>query len=221
MNPPPPSGAIGASDADTALCGEVLDAAHRAAAERIRLAEHQAADLLATARSEAGREVEAHLAGMAREANRRCAAIRASIPMEIRRREAARREAELESIRNEALGRLHRRDAGERRADLLAVIPPALAAMEGSSFVLRLSAADQSLADEAFLAELARAPGLRSVRLASRFDPAVPPGGVVVESGDGGRRWDNTAAARCARLWPELRLRVAAAAGWLTREGSP
>jgi len=220
MNDPTPPNPAGSPNAETVLCREVIEAARRAAAERIGLAERQAADNLAAARREAEREVEAYLAGMEREADRRCASIRASIPMEIRRRRAALREAEIGAIRDEALRRLQQRDPMERRTDLLTLIPLAVAAMDGGNFMLRLSPADRPSVDDAFLGQLDHVLAPRSVRLTASFDLAIPPGGVVVETEDGRQRWDNTVASRCARLWPELRLRIAEAAGWLDHEGS-
>jgi len=220
MNPSTTSEGAGETAAEAALRQEVLETARRAATDRIQAAERQAADLVAAARAEAEREVEGLLADAAREADRRGASIRASIPMEIRRGEAARREAELEAIRDEALRRLGERDTERRGADVSAVVPPAIAAMEGTSFVLSLSPADREFADRDFLDRLERSLAPRSVRLSAEFDDTVPPGGVVIESEGGAQRWDNTPVARCARLWPELRLHVAIAAGRVAEGGS-
>lgn len=200
---------------EAALCREIIESARQRAAERIHSAEQQAAQGLESARNEAAGDVSAYFSEIEREANHKRAAILASIPMEVRRLQAARREAELDAIRDAALERLRRRDAAVRRADLLRVIPPALASMEGTAFVLRLSAADSSIAEGPFLGHIADLLAPRAVRLGVVIDPDMPPGGILLEEESGRQRWDNTLEARCSRLWPELRQRVATSAGWL------
>ncbi|MCC7377411.1 MAG: V-type ATP synthase subunit E [Verrucomicrobiales bacterium] len=200
---------------EAALCREVIEAARQWAAERLHSAGEQAGQLVEAARNEVARDVSGYFLEIEGKADRQRASILASIPMEIRRLRAARRESALEAIRDAAIERCRQRDAATRQADLLGTIPKVISAMEGTAFVLRMSAGDPPIAVDPLPRRIEEPLAPRPVRLSVVIDPDLPPGGLIIETENGGQRWDNTLAARCSRLWPELRQHAATAAGWL------
>jgi vacuolar-type H+-ATPase subunit E/Vma4 len=196
-----------------ALHREILEDGRREEARRLEVARREADELLRQAEREVSDVLEANRARAVLEAERRCAVIRATLPTAIQRLRALRMEAWLDSIRTDAMQHLLERDRLPRRKCLLTLTREAIERMAGESFVIRLSRDDQPSVDEAFLDGLGQSIGSRAIVIRATFDPLMAPGGVVVESEDGRERWNNTLVARMARNWPELRGRLAAAAG--------
>ncbi|HEY3353129.1 MAG TPA: hypothetical protein VGQ83_07785 [Polyangia bacterium] len=190
------------------LCRAILDDARAEGEVLVAAAREQAGALLAQAAADAAQGRDRRLDEARAEAARRAAAILATVPVEAGRLRAARIEAVLGEIHDEARRRLVAGDGGVPAETLVALAAEALARMEGDAFVLRLRPGARLDVDE--VRRRAGRPGLELTALA---DPAVADGGLIVEDAAGRQVWDDRLAARLERLWPELRRRLVAAIG--------
>jgi len=202
MNPVP--------DPTESLCAEVLAEGRRRAGEIRGEARRSGEEILARARSDAEERLALHL----EEASLAAAALRerimADIPIELARLRAARIEALLESLREEAIRKLLSRQGFDYPESLASLASEALGAMEGGAFTLGLAPEDMPLG-EGLLRRLA-SPG-RSLRLVE--DPSIIGGGLILRDDEGRQLWDDRLPVRLARLWPELRIPVARILGLL------
>lgn len=189
-----------------ALAAAVLEDARREAASLIAAAEAEADALLAAAAEKAALEGRALAEAAAAQAERERAALLAAAPLEARRRQEERLEALLLSVRSEALSRLASEPgAGAEAAARLAA--EAIKYMEGEDFSVAVRPADA--AAPGLAAEMARLSGRPGARITLQPDPGLG-GGAVVRALSGREVWDNGFPARLERLWPGLRLELAA-----------
>ncbi|MCX5674988.1 MAG: V-type ATP synthase subunit E [Planctomycetota bacterium] len=197
-----------------ALQDEILADARRRADETVDKARREADAVLAKARADAESERQAALKAAEAEARRRHGLVLAAIPIRIARRRAECVEAALEKVHDEARRRLEAREGFDPRGEgLTRLAAEALAAMEGNRFVLQVSDADRQALGDAWLDEVRRRVGRQGLELSMGQGDAAIRGGVVVRDDEGRQVWDNSLAARLARLWPALRCEIAAAAG--------
>jgi vacuolar-type H+-ATPase subunit E/Vma4 len=182
------------------------------------------AQLLADAHARAARvqatasaELESIRAAAAREGEergrRRAAALLAVAEAQSRLKLLQVREHHID----EALGRAHTQlstlhGVPNPRQIVASFVREALRALEPGPVRVRLPAAEAALLDEATRRQLGAG------RWALHFESAaLPGGGVIVETEDGRRRFDNSIAARCRRRAPQLR-RLAAQLLWPAAE---
>jgi vacuolar-type H+-ATPase subunit E/Vma4 len=184
------------SSAPAVLTQAVLDDARRQADAIIAQAQQQGAAVLAKATAEADQARQERLKLARAEAARRTESIQASIAVEAGRLRAARVEALLQSLYDEARRRLVQRQGYAYREALVALVTEAARLMGGGALVVKLAPADRA----------AVADRLGPFTLVE--DPALTEGGVVVLDADGRRVWDNRLPARLERLWPELRRQI-------------
>jgi len=195
-----------------ALQREILEMARRESAEIIASAEAEADMIMSSAKVAAGKArseiVESALAGAAR----RRELLLAAVPAEAGRLQAARREALLDSIKEDAARMLPGEAAASGKAAILAELAAqAVSRMEGENFVISVDPADR--AEEAGLpAEIELLAGRGPLRITIEESPGLG-GGVIVRDAEGRQYWDNSFKARLERRWPELRGRLLQGAG--------
>jgi len=209
------------------LTDEILADARRQADRIRRKAERDAKDTVQAVEKDAQADRERRLADARDEADRRRRLTLATVPVEEGRLWAARIEEALESVRAEARDRLARRDGFDYRQALVALADEAVEGMGAEAVVLELGASDRGtlgpdlavaigerIGPDGPAVSLAPEPATGATGAAGATEAAAE-AGVVVRDADGRRRWDNSFAARLARLWPDLRRRIAAESGLL------
>ncbi len=200
------------ANSSEALSGEILAQAGRECDEILRRAQREAESLLAAAEAEAGDIRRDKLEAARAEAARRSELILATVPVAAGRLRAERIEAILENIRETA-----RRQLESRRVDAhetaVALAAEAVQRMPGVDFILKLSAADGAAFGGNLTSEIVQRVGRSPLHLTVSADATMTGGGVIVQSADGLRIWDNRLASRLERLWPELRREIAVRIG--------
>jgi len=204
-----------ATDA-AALCAEILAEGRRAAEAIGEEARRQGEEILARARLEAEAASREAAEGAQREGARRAERLLAGVAVEVLRMRASRVGALLDSVRERARKELLREVVSP--AALAAMAAGALARMEGESLVLRVGVGEVGRLGEGLAAEVVRRAGREGVRLAVSEDPSITTAGFGLGDVDGHQTWDGRLTARLDRLWPALRIEVAAGLG-LSGEG--
>jgi vacuolar-type H+-ATPase subunit E/Vma4 len=201
------------------LSGEILAQAGRECDEILRRAQQESESILAAAEAEAGKIRREKLETARVEAARRSELILAAVPVEAGRMRAERREVILENIREEAR---HQLSAGnfDNRETVVVLASAAINQIPGTDFVLKLSAADYAAFGGRLGDELCQRLGRSPLNLALSADSMVTGGGVIVQSADGLRIWDNRLESRLERLWPELRRQIALNTGLVEKQAS-
>ena len=184
------------ANAPSVLTQAVLEDARTQADAIIAQARQQGTAVLAKATAETGQTRQERMKVAQAEATRRTEAIRAALAVEAARMRAARVEALLQALYDEARRRLVARQGFDYREALVAMVTEAAQHMAGGALVAKLSPADRAVV----------ADRLGAFTLVA--DPAITDGGAVVLDADGRRVWDNRLPARLERLWPELRRQI-------------
>ena len=204
-----------AADA-AALCGEIL-AEGRRTAEAIREeARRQGEAVLAQARIEAEAVRREASRGAQAEGARRAGRLLAGVAIEVLRMRATRVGELLESVRERARRELLGSPLSPEA--LAALAAEALARMDGEAFVLGVGVGEAARLGDGLAAEVVRRAGRDGVRLAVSEDPSITTAGFVLGDTGGRQTWDGRLTARLDRLWPALRVEVAAGLG-LSGEG--
>ena len=177
--------------------------------EIIRRAQQESQLILATAMTEVNKIRREQLDSARAESARRGGLISATIPVETSRLRSARIEAILESVHEEARRELQACKL-DRHKIVVTLAIEAIRRMPGTNFILKISAADNSVFGDKLAEEIRQRAGRSLLNLTVAADPTVTDAGVVVESADGFQIWDNRLLARLDRLWPELRRQIAA-----------
>lgn len=198
---------------------EILADAGREAEKIVMRAKQDAEALLTNAAAEAERLRQERLNEAGAEAAHQNELILATVPVEIERLRAARIEALLATIYEEAGEQLLVRKGFEYRETVIALSAYAIRRMEGDTFVVKLSDADQAALGDALAEEIAGRAG-RPVKITISNAPDISEGGVIVEDGEARQVWDNRFLKRLERLWPELRRQIAAQANFVPKTGS-
>ncbi len=198
---------------------EILADAGREAEKIVIRAKQDAEALLASSAAEADRLRQERLDEANAEAAHQSELILATVPVEIERMRAARIEALLETIYEEARERLLAREGFEYRETVITLAVHAIRRMEGDSFVVKLSDADQAVLGDALAKEIAERVG-RQVTITISNAPDISEGGVIVEDRESRQVWDNRLLKRLERLWPELRRQIAVQANFVPKRGS-
>ena len=191
------------------LSDEILKDAEKRA-ERVRAkAKREAQTILADGAKEADAAAQKILDVARRRAERAAQSVLATVEQEVRRDLLEAQEAELSRLFEAARQRLADRASYGVPAVLAALAAEAIAAMDSPSVVVELAEADRAAVTEAWLADVRRRVG-RDVAVRVAEKPAAIDGGIIVRSADGRLFYDNSFAARLARLRPGLRRELAA-----------
>jgi vacuolar-type H+-ATPase subunit E/Vma4 len=197
-----------------ALCAEILATARRESEEIENRAKTEAAALVAAAQADAEKLKRERLEQGQADAARRKELILATVAVETGRMRSARLETLLESVHQSIRGRLQA-DGFDRHSTIVALATEAIRRMPDSSFVLKLSPADQAAFGSGLAGEITQRAGRPSLSLAVSADATLT-GGVTIRDAGGFQYWDNRLLSRLERLWPELRQQIAVC---ITRDG--
>jgi len=181
----------------------ILETARRESAGLLAAAEAEAGAIVSAARELALGDRAARLAAARAEAARRRETALAAAPAAAERLRARRTEDLLDSIKEEALGRLKAETAAGVQAALAA---QAVSRMEGTTFTVTLGAGGRAAAG-GLAAEIERLAGRGPLAISFEEDPGLE-GGVRVRDGEERQYWDNSFKARLERFWPALRGRL-------------
>jgi vacuolar-type H+-ATPase subunit E/Vma4 len=198
---------------------EILAAARREGEEIVSRARQDAEVFLTTAVGEADRIRQERLDQARSEATRQSELILATVTVETGRLRAARVEALLESVYEEACQRLVAREGFEYLETVIGLASHAISQMAGDGFVVKLSEADQTILGDGLADEIAHRVG-RPVSITIAYEPGITESGVIVEDTEARQVWDNRLVKRLERLWPELRRQVAVEATFVPKTGS-
>jgi len=202
------------------LSEEILAEAQRECDKIIRRAQQESASLLAAATAEADKIRREKLDSARIEAARRSELMLATIPVKTGRLRSARIEALLENIREEAQRQLLARNFDVHET-VVTLAAEAVRRMPGTDFVLKISAADHAAFGDKLAGEISQRAGRSPLNLTLSADPTMTDGGVVIQSADGLRIWDNRLLARLERLWPELRRQIALRTALVSQSETP
>lgn len=194
------------------LRGEIIADARRQAERVTRRAQADATAVLKKAKDEAEKARRERTEAAHAEAKRRRDLALATVPVQVARMRAARIEAALQAIRDEARRRLVSRENVDPRRTIVDLAVEAIPRMDGNRFVLEVSEADRqafgdSPADEV-RGRLGR--GDLEIAMATGSDPVAA--GVRIRDDVGRQVWDNSLLGRLERLWPAMRPQIAAQA---------
>lgn len=190
---------------------EILKDAEKKAKRTLRRARKDADKLLDQVHREHASRREERLAEARRQGEERARAVLAGIRQEIRRRRLRCEEAVLDEVFRRALERLRGAEDVDTEASLRALLNEAVRGVNDTALRVHLSPADLKTVGEERVtkwvaAVIGRSPETeRSVEVTP--DEAVC-GGVIVESGDGRRRYINTYEDRLRRMKDRLRSMV-------------
>jgi len=198
---------------------EILAAARREGEEIVNRARQDAEVFLTSAVAEADRIRQERLDQARAEAARQSELILATVTVETGRLRAARVEALLESVYEEACQRLVAREGFEYLETVIGLASHAISQMAGVGFVVKLSEADQTILGDGLAEEIAHRVG-RPVSITISYEPGITESGVIVEDTEARQVWDNRLVKRLERLWPELRRQVAVEATFVPKTGS-
>lgn len=200
---------------------EILAAARREGEEIVSRARQDAEVFLTSAGGEAELIRQEQLDQARAEAARQSELILATVTVETGRLRAARIEALLESVYEEACQRLLAREGFEYLETVIGLASHAISQMAGDGFVVKLSEVDQTILGDGLAEEIAHRVG-RPVSITISYEPGTSGigGGVIVEDTEARQVWDNRLVKRLERLWPELRRQVAVEATFVPKTGS-
>lgn len=198
---------------------EILAAARREGEEIVSRARQDAEVFLTSAVAEADRIRQERLDQARAEAARQSELILATVTVETGRLRAARVEALLESVYEEACQRLVAREGFEYLETVIGLASHAISQMAGDGFVVKLSEADQTILGDGLAEKIAHRVG-RPVSITISYEPGITESGVIVEDTEARQVWDNRLVKRLERLWPELRRQVAVEATFVPKTGS-
>ena len=203
------------ADPQQVLAEEILADARRQADRLRRRAERDARAATEAAERDAEAERTHRLDKARAEADRRRRLTLATVPVQEGRLRAARIEEVLDGIREAARERLIGREGYDYREMLVRLAAEAVRAMEGRTFVPALAEDDRRDYGPDLAAAVRDRVGRDGLQVSLSPEPAPIEGGVIVRDGEGRQQWDNSLAARLARLWPQLRRRIAEETGLL------
>lgn len=199
-------------EVEKVLSEEILSDARRRAERTVKRAERSGGKILDRAKSEA-EKVRGRVLGQAEaRVQRERHTFDSTLALEERMRRLKAQGGLLDEVFARALERLEARDGFDYPRVLRELAVEAVLAMTGDAFVLRLGGDDLKSMKGKLPAEVAaavREASGRKVRVSAAEGPAPITGGVIVESADGGQRFDNSFAGRLRRMTDELRFEVA------------
>jgi vacuolar-type H+-ATPase subunit E/Vma4 len=192
-----------------ALSDEILADARKKAEREAKRAERDAKQILSRARKQADAATDKVLDAARERAERQARSVLATVEQDIRRDLLEAQEAVLDGIFRQALDRAETRKGYHYPQAMVALAAEAVAAMDADEVLLGFADGCDRIATDEWLADVTRRVG-RPVALRVADEPEAIDGGVVARSADGRLVYDNSFAARLARLRPALRREVAA-----------
>ena len=198
---------------------EILTDARREGEKIVLRAKQDAEVFLTNATAEADRLRQERLDQARVEASRRSELILATVSVETGRLRAARIEALLESVNEEARRRLQAREGFDYHETVIALAADAINQMAGDAFVVKLSETEQTIFGNGLAEEITHRVG-RLVNITVLYEEEITEGGVVVEDAEARQVWDNRLLKRLERMWPELRQQIAVEASFVPKTGS-
>jgi vacuolar-type H+-ATPase subunit E/Vma4 len=198
---------------------EILADARRECEQIIIRAKRDAEVSLNNATTEADRLRQERLDQAHGEASRKNELILATVSVETGRLRAARVEALLESVCEEARERLQAREGFDYQETVISLTADAIKQMEGDAFIVKLSKAEQTVLGDGLAGEIARRVG-RTVNITIKYAEEITESGVVVEDAEARQVWDNRLVKRLERLWPTLRRQIAVDASFVPKTAS-
>jgi vacuolar-type H+-ATPase subunit E/Vma4 len=192
------------SEQEQKLRNEILNDAKRKAERTVTRAKRDAEKALNDARAEQEAERQQSLEQAAGRGDARSRAILSTVSQEVRRSRLTSRETIIAKCLDEALSQTNSLSGNEASESLVALLQEAVAALGSDELVVRVSPKEADMLTPEFLSAQGLIPGLLKIQA----DDAIA-GGVVVETPDGRRRFDNTHATRRARLLEPLRTLLA------------
>ncbi|HBA54531.1 MAG: hypothetical protein GXY80_00880 [Syntrophorhabdus aromaticivorans] len=206
-------------DSTEKLREEILTDA-RTEGEKIIIRARQDAEAFLTNAAAEARGVRQERLDQARaEAARRSALILATVPMEADRFRAARIEALLESVHEEARQRLLAREGFEYNETMIGLASHAIRRMAGTAFTVKCSGMGKPATDNSLADEIASRVG-RPVSITVSYEQDTTGDGVVIEDAEAHQIWDNRLLKRLERLWPDLRRQIALGAAFVAETES-
>jgi vacuolar-type H+-ATPase subunit E/Vma4 len=192
------------SDQEQKLRDEILNDAKRKAERTLTRAKRDAAKAHEQAADEQKTEREQALARATERADARCRAILATVSQEVRQRRLRARENIIEQCLDEALAGAAGLSGDDAKTSLGGLLAEAVQALGPGEAVVRVRPEDAAAISAEFLSSL----GVDPATLTVQTDESLG-GGVIVESADGRRQFDNTYATRRERLREQLRTLLA------------
>lgn len=198
------------NDRESKLQQEILSDAQRKADRALNRARSDMDKALAAVREQHTRLREQQLQEAQREADEKSRAITARVRHEIQRHWLTLREQGFEQLFSDLLEALERGDGIDPTRSLRQLLQEALEAIGPRDAVVRLNSAGAAILTEPVVADLVASlpPRTRGAAALQRQVDDSLRAGVVVESCDRQRRFDNTYATRLQRLRGELRALV-------------
>lgn len=206
-------------DSGGVLREEILVEARKKGDEIVAKAMREAETLLAKAAAEAEGLRQEKLEQARREAARRTELILATVPVEAGRLRAARVEALLEAVHDQALEQLLDRSGFDYRESIINLATDAIRKMAGIDFIVKVLETDHTTLGDDLAEQIERRAG-RPVHVSLSLEQGDSGAGVVIVDGQGRQVWDNRFIKRMERLWPEMRRQIAAEANFVPRTGS-
>lgn len=206
-------------DAAEKLSTEILADARRRAEEIVLRARQDEESFLNNAAAEANQVRQKILEQARAEADRQSELILATVPVEMGRLLAARVEALLDSIYDEACQRLIAHNGFEYRETIISLASHAINQMTGNEFVVKLSGKEHTVVGDDLAEEISHRSG-RSFNITILREESITGDGVIIEDAEARQVWDNRLLKRLERLWPELRRQISVQASLVPKTGA-
>ncbi len=197
-------------DNGESLCAGILDEARAEAERLILLARQEAQSYLGTTTGAEEEKRQEKLSLAEKECARRKARMQASLPVERERLRAIRLETLLTTIHDEIQHRLQTHDGFNYPDMLVALAAQAITRMTGTDFIVSVSPADYAAMGPNFAESIFQHTGKSGLIIHIESDPKLVEGGLFIRDSVGHQEWDNRLSVRLQRLWPDLRLQLAA-----------
>lgn len=195
-------------DQEEKLKDEILRDARTTATRRVERAKSESAKALDKIRRASAVERERRLAEADRLAEEKSRAILAGVELAEHRQWLQAREKEISSLLAEILREVENGEGVDSVRSLTQLLAEALAAIGPGELVLRIRPEDRERLCTGVVDAVVAAtfpPGSAPARIAIQEDASIQ-GGLILVTGDGRKRFDNTYAAQLRRMKQELRI---------------
>lgn len=192
------------------LCRGILEEAHTEAERLLLQARQEAEALLITTTTTEEKAGQERLKLTQQECTRRKERMLASLPVEMARLRDTRIETLLQSIHDEIRHRLQIREGFDYQGTLIALATYAINRMAGTKFVVTLSSDDVVALGVSLNDSIHQHIDKDGLEIQVVSGPTMSEGGLTVRDNTGRQEWDNRLTARLERLWPDLRIQLAA-----------
>lgn len=206
------------ADNETKMGREILADARQKASHTLEKARREAEKLLQSVRDRQLALRREKMEAAEQAATEKARNILAVLDVEKRRQILLSREKIVRAVLDKAAAAVNGGEDYDRNKSLLELLREAAAGIGSGDLIVRMRPADAALLGAPAVVETVLRYADAGARAALVEDPAVP-GGVIVETADGKRRFDNSLPARRRRLEKTLRPRIARELGF--EQGTP